>query len=616
MPAAEPREDTRARRVGLPEVGGELYRLVGEGESARRRLLGLIGHARERLLGEDPRLRVRPVVAKRARLGGRSRLADEVERRVERLHGLLGLVADRAVDAGLEETRRDVARGRLEPLDRLVHVLGEDRVLGLRADEAGRVRLELRRLVEVALPLLDPLWVVGRDVDARAEDEPRGVDALHLGAAVGLELLHPGLVRLELRERERALDELARRDGLARRLERLAVVAERERLLARDERLRDDRRLAVELLHDAVLLGLGLVLGGRRLGPVEVPRDATAGERDQGDDAERDERPEALLPQAPLEPLPPAGRTGRDRLRPKERLHVVGELLRRLVALARVLLERLEADGLDLLRELRLDPRGRRRVVVQDPVVELDGRLPHEGETARDELVHDHAEGVDVRAAVHILRVPARLLGREVVGRPHDGARLGEDALVVLRLGEPEVGELRVHVVVDEDVRGLQVAVDDPVLVRVMDAATELLEDLHAELEVELLLEELVERLPVHVLHREEGEALVLARVEEADDARVVQLPRRVHLAREALLLLLARLRRVEHELERRLLPARLVLGEVDDAHAAAADLALDRPLADGLGRSVRLGARGGRILGERRLVVRHLRLPESASLG
>ena len=99
-------------------------------------------------------------------------------------------------------------------------------------------------------------------------------------------------------------------------------------------------------------------------------------------------------------------------------------------------------------------------------------RLP-----AGEHLEEDHARGVDVGAGVDDLG--ERLLGRQVLGRPEDHARLreGRDARRRGRetrlgdLGDAEVEDLDdvgLAVALDEhDVVGLEVAVDDARGVRV-----------------------------------------------------------------------------------------------------------------------------------------------------
>lgn len=78
-----------------------------------------------------------------------------------------------------------------------------------------------------------------------------------------------------------------------------------------------------------------------------------------------------------------------------------------------------------------------------------------DGPAARDELQQEHAEAVDVGLDAEVARPD--VLGRAVAVGAHDARR----ALAGAELGQPEVGELRAEGVVEEDVGGLEVPVDD-----------------------------------------------------------------------------------------------------------------------------------------------------------
>ena len=85
-------------------------------------------------------------------------------------------------------------------------------------------------------------------------------------------------------------------------------------------------------------------------------------------------------------------------------------------------------------------------------------------------LVEDDAERVDVRPRVHLVGVPAGLLGGHVGVRPVDAAGDGDHRFGGLgqRLGQAEVEHAGVAVHVHEDVARLEVAVDDAALVGVV----------------------------------------------------------------------------------------------------------------------------------------------------
>src|SRR5690606_26021340 len=93
--------------------------------------------------------------------------------------------------------------------------------------------------------------------------------------------------------------------------------------------------------------------------------------------------------------------------------------------------------------------------------VALEGRAPGQ------ELVEQAAHGVEVGAAVDVETL--RLLGREVAGGAHHRLRLGHRrGGVGQRPGDPEVHDLDRALVGDHDVGRLDVPVDEPALVGVL----------------------------------------------------------------------------------------------------------------------------------------------------
>ncbi len=85
------------------------------------------------------------------------------------------------------------------------------------------------------------------------------------------------------------------------------------------------------------------------------------------------------------------------------------------------------------------------------------------GESPGKELVEHHAECIDVGRRGH--RLTANLLGSGI-GRGEGaglevGAIAGISSIVREQFGDPEIEQLDPSLAVDEDVRGLEVAMDD-----------------------------------------------------------------------------------------------------------------------------------------------------------
>ncbi len=154
-----------------------------------------------------------------------------------------------------------------------------------------------------------------------------------------------------------------------------------------------------------------------------------------------------------------------------------------------------------------------RRLLLQDRRHRVGRRVPPERLPARKQLVEDRAEREDVRPVVD--GQPAHLLGRHVADRPHHDARLrvlrlrrktrllaGPRLCGALR--QSEVEDFQVTVVRDDEVFGLEVAVNDPLLVGRRQSAGDLAGEGHRLLRRDPSRELLAERLAFEELHDED----------------------------------------------------------------------------------------------------------------
>ena len=119
-----------------------------------------------------------------------------------------------------------------------------------------------------------------------------------------------------------------------------------------------------------------------------------------------------------------------------------------------------------------------------------------------------------------------RLLGRDVVGRA-EHAPVGGQALLVERAGDPEVGDLRRSLFVDQHVLRLDVTVDDVAGVcgaeraRDLDRVCDRLGDREATHPADPLLQRLALDVLEHDVGPWVGGVLILAGVDHADDVRM-----------------------------------------------------------------------------------------------
>ena len=203
--------------------------------------------------------------------------------------------------------------------------------------------------------------------------------------------------------------------------------------------------------------------------------------------------------------------------------------------------------------------------------------------------MQEAGERVLVRPPVHVL--PLDLLRRDIGGRTQREAGLESGRLVGEAAGESEVGKVDVTVGRDEDVRGLDVAVDEPERMRRVQGGCDLTRDRDGcFLRQRSLREQLLELGAVDVAHGDVQLAGDLAGVVDRDDVRVVDRCGQAGLAEEALAEALV-LRELGGEDLQRDRPLECqVVGAVDDPHPAPADQRLEA-VAGELAAHTRLGA-------------------------
>ena len=221
---------------------------------------------------------------------------------------------------------------------------------------------------------------------------------------------------------------------------------------------------------------------------------------------------------------------------------------------------------------------------------DLDRCVARERDVAGEHLVQHDAERVEIGARID--GGAAGLLGREVLRRADDRSRLGH--LRRTRARDPEVGHLEAAVGADDDVVRLDVAVHDPVAVRERECAQDLARVLDRDRDRgrPVADEQLLQRAPFEVLHRDVVRPLRVAAVEDRDDVRMVEARGALRLAAEALDELLVGGMPLVQQLQRHVPAQFLVLGEVHVGHPARAELALDHiaPVEDTVDERVGVG--------------------------
>ncbi len=227
----------------------------------------------------------------------------------------------------------------------------------------------------------------------------------------------------------------------------------------------------------------------------------------------------------------------------RQLLEIEGEVVRGVEALLGVLLEAVADDPVEPRRDVLVGEREIRRILPQDRRHRLGRRVGVEGAPAREHLVQDRSEGEDVGAGVGGLAL--HLLRRHVAERAEHDARLGArrgrrqigdlaSLLHARQLGQSEVEDLDSAVLRDEEVLGLQVAVDDPFLVRGRQALRDLPRVVERLAKREAPAGQLrAQGLAFEQLLHDVGRAVVGPDVVNRRDVGMVQEPRRLGLLLE-----------------------------------------------------------------------------------
>jgi hypothetical protein len=253
---------------------------------------------------------------------------------------------------------------------------------------------------------------------------------------------------------------------------------------------------------------------------------------------------------------------------------VLQDLRGPLVPLAEVRGDGLHHDVGDLPGDVAVANPGRRAPPLRHQPLDLRRVGAEVGQGAREHLVEDHPDRVDVRGQHRA----ARELLRGHVGRAADH---GRGVAFLQQAAGAEVGHLENAALRQEDVGGAQVAVQDLGLVRVLHPLQDLDDVVQGARDVQALLavEHGLQALALDVVHHDEEDALHPLRGQDADDVGVVEGGQEARLLEQVVEVPALAV----GDLDGDLLVDPGVLGQVDRPEAAGAQVGEDLILPDGL---------------------------------
>ena len=167
------------------------------------------------------------------------------------------------------------------------------------------------------------------------------------------------------------------------------------------------------------------------------------------------------------------------------------------------------------------------------------------------------------------------LLGRKVAGSAHEHPGGGEAGDATGHQGEAEVGDLDQPAIIDQEIGGFDVAVDDALFVGRAEAGCRLQGDVGDldRIEGPRRAQDLLQTAARDVLHGKEVATVLLADGVDLDNVRVVEAGRAPRLAQESLDVVRILGQMLAEDLDGDETVEGLLVRLVDDPHAAATEL-------------------------------------------
>ena len=143
---------------------------------------------------------------------------------------------------------------------------------------------------------------------------------------------------------------------------------------------------------------------------------------------------------------------------------------------ARVFLQTFQTDGLEVTVHVRDAGCRGDRLLFADLSQGLIDRVSVKRRPASQQFVENGPQPVDVGRGRDLGMMAGDLLGGHVRRSAQDETGLGQTAVGVDALGEPEIGDMRRAMFVEQNVRGFEVAVQDAAEVGVVDGQGDFLD--------------------------------------------------------------------------------------------------------------------------------------------
>src|SRR5947207_255058 len=115
---------------------------------------------------------------------------------------------------------------------------------------------------------------------------------------------------------------------------------------------------------------------------------------------------------------------------------------------------------------------GRNGFLLANKAQSFQGSLGAKGGLAGEQLVKDGTQAVNIGGGGELFGSTTCLFGCHVTGRPEDGEAMSQRRVILDQFGQAEIGHVGIALLIQENIGGLEISVENATLMGVVDRAS------------------------------------------------------------------------------------------------------------------------------------------------